>query len=114
MRHWTVLNTITDRELLACRATQHYSVSVFKQQCVRQHVDSMRFICRLQCGASLGCSEMQTALFSLGSDHGLSHSISSTGSKCKENMGQADSETTEYVFSYLSSYILVSATLGLV
>ena len=38
---------------------------------------------------------MQKALSFLGVDHGISRSFSSTVSKSKENLGQADSEPTE-------------------
>ena len=40
---------------------------------------------------------MQKALVFLGGDQGASRSISSSVFKSKENMGQADSETTECV-----------------
>ena len=59
----------------------------------------LHFMCRLQCGASLGCSDMQKALVFLGGDQRASRSISSSVSNSKENMGQADSETTECVLS---------------
>ena len=60
---------------------------------------NLQFTCRLQCGASLGCSEVQKALVFVGGDQGASRLISSSVSKSKENMGQADSETTEYVLA---------------
>ena len=83
---------------------------------MQDNVHKLQIICRLQCGASLGCYDVQKALVSLGGDQGASRSISFSVSKGKENMGQADSETTEYVFSCfvccrLFSDILVPACL---
>jgi len=50
--------------------------------------------CRLQTNPALACREVQQVVSCLAGDHGA-HQISSTASKCKENMGEADSQTTK-------------------
>ncbi|DBA97215.1 TPA: hypothetical protein ACH3X1_014966 [Trebouxia sp. C0004] len=53
-------------------------------------------IARLQVNPALACREVQQVVSCLAGDHGA-HQISSTASKCKKNMGEADSETTKGV-----------------
>ncbi|KAL0054666.1 hypothetical protein WJX82_000732 [Trebouxia sp. C0006] len=53
-------------------------------------------IARLQTNPALACREVQQVVSCLAGDHGA-HQISSTASKCKENMGEADSQTTKGV-----------------
>lgn len=53
-------------------------------------------IARLRVNPAVACREVQQVVSCLAGDHGA-HQISSTASKCKENMGEADSETTKGV-----------------
>lgn len=52
---------------------------------------------RLQLSSPLGCREVQQSLFSLVGDHAATQSFTSTTSKSKDHMGQADKETTKGV-----------------